>query len=189
MYTTPPTRVCSFERRHCSVCSDEGVQFTTAEVFNLTAVFTVLILSIFSSNLTCFLCGLVILPLYRSHSKRTSSLFCIFFSAIGIRWNSCKIENAPKDYSSGALVTRSCFSTFPDLAAFHQLKNTESGCHSSRVSSLLQRSQIRSRSSYVERYAPFRKGLFKMDVHSLELGHAKFLEEPIHPFSSEVPSA
>lgn len=29
----------SFERRHCSVYSDEGVQFTTAEVFNLAAVF------------------------------------------------------------------------------------------------------------------------------------------------------
>ena len=28
------TRVYSFERRHCSVFSDEGVQFTTAEVFN-----------------------------------------------------------------------------------------------------------------------------------------------------------
>ncbi len=37
----PPTRVFSFERRHCSVYSDEDVQFTTAEVFNLAAVFKV----------------------------------------------------------------------------------------------------------------------------------------------------
>ena len=29
----------SLERRHCSVYSDEGVQFTTAEVFNTAAVF------------------------------------------------------------------------------------------------------------------------------------------------------
>ena len=37
--TTTPPKVYSFERRHCSVYSDEGVQFTTAEVFNLAAVF------------------------------------------------------------------------------------------------------------------------------------------------------
>ena len=35
------TRVYSFERRHCSVFSDEGVQFTTAEVFNGGDVFIV----------------------------------------------------------------------------------------------------------------------------------------------------
>lgn len=29
----------NFERRHCTVFSDEGVQFTTAEVFNTAAVF------------------------------------------------------------------------------------------------------------------------------------------------------
>ena len=34
------TKVFSFERRHCPVCSDEGVQLRTAEVFNDTALFT-----------------------------------------------------------------------------------------------------------------------------------------------------
>ena len=37
--TTPPSQLYSFERRDCSVFSDEGVQFRTAEVFNLAAVF------------------------------------------------------------------------------------------------------------------------------------------------------
>ena len=37
--TTMPSKVYSFERRHCSVFSDEGVQFGTAEVFNDAAVF------------------------------------------------------------------------------------------------------------------------------------------------------
>ena len=38
--TTMPTKVYSFERRRCSVYSDDTVQFQTAQVFNDTAIFT-----------------------------------------------------------------------------------------------------------------------------------------------------
>ncbi len=37
--TTTPTRVYSFERRRCSVYSDDTVQLKTAQVFNNTAIF------------------------------------------------------------------------------------------------------------------------------------------------------
>ena len=35
-----PLQMYSFERRHCSVFSDVSVKFTTAEVFNVAAIFT-----------------------------------------------------------------------------------------------------------------------------------------------------
>ena len=41
-----PTKVFSFERRHCSTNSDEGVQFKTAEAFSESAIFSLGILMI-----------------------------------------------------------------------------------------------------------------------------------------------